>query len=398
MEPIFKNIFGSIRKKMLIAVIILGTMIAVVILLHKRGEGPIRIGAILSLSGPAFYVGQEERDGLLLAMDEINAWGGVNGRKLELIIEDSKSDPETGKRAFKKLESEYNPLFYISTTSSVSMALAPLAEENQSVLVGLVVTNQSFPGQREWVFRYYPTAYNDVPPIIPILRKLKINKLGILHVNDQFGNSIFEVLQREFTNVGGEVYDAPFASNTKDFTQYFEKLKTQDAIYIVGFVSHLKTIFGYLDRHPLKKPLFSNNAATIPSIRELPMADGVYVSAPLIYKTSFRLASEVKEKYESRFNKPFNHYAANGYDLIKLMAGLLEGQVISRENVKLLLEKGFIFPGVFGEINVKPGDHCMSFPLHPAQIVEGNLRYLSADMPIHLHPTRIVNGENNYLR
>jgi branched-chain amino acid transport system substrate-binding protein len=61
---------------------------------------------------------------------------------------------------------------------------------------------------------------------------------------------------------------------------------------------------------------------------------------------------------------------------IILRTSLLEGKDISRENVKDLLEKGVIYPGVFGDIHVKPGEHNISFPLYPAQIVDGEVKYL----------------------
>ena len=76
----------------------------------------IKIGAIISLTGASSHL-VEVRDGMMPAVDEINEWGGVNGKKLELIVEDSKSDPEEAKKAFEKIESTYHPLLYVSTNS-----------------------------------------------------------------------------------------------------------------------------------------------------------------------------------------------------------------------------------------------------------------------------------------
>ena len=55
---------------------------------------------------------------------------------------------------------------------------------------------------------------------------------------------------------------------------------------------------------------------------------------------------------------------------------LLEDKEVSRESMRSLLEEGFIYPGVFGDLDVKPGQHDIDFPLHPAQIVEGEVKYL----------------------
>jgi ABC-type branched-subunit amino acid transport system substrate-binding protein len=108
----------------------------------------------------------------------------------------------------------------------------------------------------------------------------------------------------------------------------------------------------------------------------MPEANGAYVAAPIIYNPNFLFAKEVKEKYETKYGKPFDHYAANGYDFVKLLAGLLEEQELSRERVRRLFEEGFVYSGVFGDLDVKPGEQDITFPLHPAQIVDGEVKYL----------------------
>jgi len=99
------------------------------------GRDPIKIGVTLSETGPGSGIGIEERDGMLMAVDEINARGGINGRPIELIIVDSESNPEKAKKDFLEIEETHAPLMYISSTSSISTAVAPLAEEREVVLM-----------------------------------------------------------------------------------------------------------------------------------------------------------------------------------------------------------------------------------------------------------------------
>jgi hypothetical protein len=68
--------------------------------------------------------------------------------------------------------------------------------------------------------------------------------------------------------------------------------------------------------------------------------------------------------------------AANDYDVVKMLTGLLKGQEATRENVKNLFEKGFTYPGVLEYVDLKPGEHDIIHPLFPAQLVDGELRYL----------------------
>jgi len=81
----------------------------------------------------------------------------------------------------------------------------------------------------------------------------------------------------------------------------------------------------------------------------------------------------VSENFESRYNKQFDHNAANGYDVIRILGGLLQNEELSRDNVKRVLDRGFSYSGVFGSIDALPEEHDIAFPLHPAQVVNGKL-------------------------
>lgn len=374
MNKMFNNRAGFSRMGIIIAVVVVVAALAVFLTLRLQKEKAIKIGAVLSLSGPASHL-VCIRDSMLLAVDEINAWGGVNGRKIELIIEDSKTSPEEGKKAFSRIEADHHPLLYVSTNSSVSMALAPLAEENEVVLIGLVVTTPKLAKQNEWVFRYYSSAEGEVPPILSILRKLRLKKLGILYLNDAYGTSVYKLLKKEFERNGGTVRSEAFEPKESDLKEQIANLKDMRAIYTVGFPSNLKTAYKQLKEENFSEIILGCSSTIILDITA-PEVNGMYVAAPIIYNPNYLFAKGAKEKYEARYNKRFNHQAANGYDLMKLMAGLLEDEQVSRESVKGLLEGGFIHPGVFGNIDVKPGEHNFAFPLHPARIVDGKIKFL----------------------
>jgi branched-chain amino acid transport system substrate-binding protein len=86
----------------LVKVIIFSTLIIIIaviitlFIVKPWKEETIKIGAILSLTGAAGVQGEEVRNGMLVAVDEINAWGGINGRQMELFIADSRTDPQVG--------------------------------------------------------------------------------------------------------------------------------------------------------------------------------------------------------------------------------------------------------------------------------------------------------------
>jgi branched-chain amino acid transport system substrate-binding protein len=376
MNKMFKNRAGFGMMGIIISIIVVIVALVVFFTLRLQKEEAIKIGAVLSISGPGGYYGEAVRDGMLLAVDEINTWGGINGREIDLIIEDSKTNPQEGKEGFKRIEATHHPLFYISTLSSVSMALVPLAEQSKVVLVGLSVASHTFTQQNKWVFRYWITARDEVPIALSTLKALKVKDLGILYLNDEYGTSVFELLKEGFEKTGGTVRAEAFDVKVSDFKAQIVKLKDREAIYCVGYESQLKNVFKQLKKESFKGNIVSTNAPSLPLFRGLPESSGVYVSAPAVYNPRYLFAKEFMEKYESRYKKPFNHFVANGYDFIRLLAGLLEDKEISRQSVKNLLEDGFIYTGVFGDLDVKRGQHDITFPLHPARIVDGEVKYL----------------------
>lgn len=101
-------------------------------------ERTLKTGELLTLSEVGMSMGEDLKDGLFFAGNEINSMGGINGKKIEFIIEDTKSNTDEAKKMFLQIESEHHPVLYISNMSSIGLALAPLAEENEVPLIGLI--------------------------------------------------------------------------------------------------------------------------------------------------------------------------------------------------------------------------------------------------------------------
>jgi branched-chain amino acid transport system substrate-binding protein len=335
----------------------------------------IKIGAILTLTGNYATHGQGARDGLRLAVDEINKRGGVNGSRIELIIEDSKSDPPTGVECFNRIETTQRPLLYVSLPSSVCMALAPLAEEKRVVLAGIITSAIDFTRGREWVFRYWPLGQAYVPPIMRILQDLKVKKLGILYQNDEFGREQNQLLSKEHEGAGGTVSNALIEMKDTDYRQKIMALKDREAIYVACSGPLLLGVLRQLKEANYRGSILTPAGAALPDLFSLPELDGIYLAAPIIYNPNYLYAKDTEEKFEARYKRALDQWAAVGYDIIKLLASLLEEREVSRQSVKDLLAGGFEYSGVFGHLRVRPGEHDLTFPMFPAQIVNGAIKY-----------------------
>jgi branched-chain amino acid transport system substrate-binding protein len=357
-----------------------GSLIFLVCLLLLPGcsrPGTIKIGAIISTEstfGPVAE-GVEVMEGLALAVEEINEHGGINGRKLELIHENPALDPENAKRIFREMEAAHRPLLYLSTQSVISLALAPLAEASSVVLVGFLTTAPEFTHDNEWVFRFWPTAETEASVIVPLLQKLGITRLGVLYLNDAFGQSIFREIENGLNAEGVRIQGVSFEVAENDFTGQVASLLANEAVCFIGFHVHLKAIAKELEEQGYAGVKIAPNAAASPVVRTIASAQGIYVIAPVVYNPDYLFARDFKRKYEQRYHKPFGHYSPCGYDLLKLLADLLEDRDIDRSTVQQVMASGFTYSGVFGELHGRPGEHDIHIPFFAAKIVDGEVVY-----------------------
>lgn len=367
------------KQKLIWSVFVLAGIavaLGLIFMQRKGGQETIKIGAVLAMTGPGGYGGEDLRDGMLLAVEEINRWSGINGKKIELIIRDSKTDPEEGRMAFQKIEIAHQPLLYVSHLSTISVGLAHLAEKHKVIVVGLVATAPELTKQNDWIFRYYSRAEHEIPPAISILQKLEVKELGILYLDDEYGRGVFGLLKDAFEKTGGRVKSQAFHPGENDFKRQITELKDSQVIYVVSLGTYMMKIFKQLKEEGFRGYILASHTATWPPIREMPESEGVYISSPLIFNPDFIFAAELKKKYEARYNRPLTKYAANGYDFIKFLTGVLEDRELSRENIRSLLEEKFLYTGVFGDLEIKPKEHEINFLLFPARIVNGQIKFI----------------------
>ena len=119
-------------KKVLVTIgVIAVIVIGVFVYLNNAGneQETLKIGAILPLSGDVAVYGNNTKKGIDLAVDEINKTGGVNGKKIEIIYEDSKAEPKTGVTAMHKLIKNKVQAVIDNSVSSVALAIAPIGDK-----------------------------------------------------------------------------------------------------------------------------------------------------------------------------------------------------------------------------------------------------------------------------
>lgn len=362
------TIHGTGRRLM---VLILG-LLALVLAACDDPE-PVTLGAVLPLSGPVASVGADIRDGLQLAVDEVNAGGGLNGRPLELVLRDAGTDADSARAAYADLAAT-GPLLIMSGTSGVSMAIKPEVGPAAPFTVALVATAPDVTAPPHPLYRYWPTADQEAPPMGGFL-PASLKDLAVVYVDDPYGRSVAANIHDRMAERGIQVHDRPFPLAGADYDAVAEAVMAMEAVVVVGLAHHIRGVLGALAARDYPGRRVSTTTATLPDVVADPAAEGTYVVAPAIYNDNFGFADAVRQRYEARFDKPFNQYAANGYDFVTLVRGLLEGGQISDRALRDRFARGFVYSGVFGNIALETGQRTIDFPLFPARIIDGRLIY-----------------------
>jgi len=339
------------------------------------GQGEeVALGAVMPLSGAGDM--SDVKRGMELALSEVNASGGINGREAVLHVADSSGETTTAGERLRELEAEHEPLVVFSALSSVTRVVSTEAEQARVPLIGLVATDPGITQGTEWTYVFYPSAEHEVEPVFTILREHRVRTVAVWHLDDAYGRSVARETEQRFAGMDITVDALPHDGDAASLAGEAERLVDNDAVYLVGYPKHIVGMKNVLDAAEYSGLVFSTSTVTLPSLRTEHDLDGVFAAAPLIYNDTFIFAREVSSGYEDRFDRSFNHYAATGYAIIRIVAGLLEGEELTRERVKQRLQEGFIYTGVFGEIRLPADDHNIYFPLHPARIEGDSLRYI----------------------
>jgi|GEM_PF-2738029 branched-chain amino acid transport system substrate-binding protein len=332
---------------------------------------PIKIGAILPLTGPAAQTGTDMQKGLLLAEKEINT---SDKKKIEFFFEDSAGSPKDGVAAFTRLENTIKPDIYISLLSSVAMAIKPLVEQNE---VALLVGASSLPAvtqNTEYVWRYAPIAGTYTPNYIDLLDKADASTLGILYITDEYGKNISQELTKALANTDKTVISESFLPKDKDFRSQITKLKSQGAEVILplGFTGHVLNIIDQATDLQFSGAFMGNEMFSNPPVTK--KIDNAFATVARFYDPSFAPAQEFIKKYESEYNKTATHRTGYGYDVAMMIAN---SNNPDRQGIVSYLNSLNSHKGVLGSLQITPESHEMTYQLFPARIEQGELTYIT---------------------
>jgi branched-chain amino acid transport system substrate-binding protein len=338
----------------------------------KKTE-PYVVGGIFSISGPASYLGEPERNSLQMVAEAINAKGGINGHPLKLIIYDDEGDVTKARLHATKLAQRQDVLAIIGPSlTHTSMAVLGVTQKAKLPLIscaaGIGITAPA--KDRVWVFKTAQTDRMAVERIYQYLQKHHINQVGILTVSTGFGVSGKQQLldlapKYDIKVVGQEV----FGEKDTDMTPQLTKLRGTPAQAIICWGTGPAPALVAKDMKQLGMtlPLIQSHGAASKKFIELAGDAGEGIIMPagklVIWKQlpdsdpQKAVCKEYAEKYTAKFKAPESSFGGYAYDALRMLDQTLAKAGANRDKIRSGLEGIKNFVGVSGVFNMSPEDH-----------------------------------------
>ena len=354
------------------------TLIALVGCSQPEQQGTtMKIGAILPLTGSGAEDGEFQKHGIDLAVAKLNAGDGINGRKVEIVFEDSKNQAKDGISALTAILDRHKVPVVISTMSGVSSQLAAYAGDKLPVV--LLVTVASTPRltrHGENIFRAFITSDVESKVIAEFLHKRGFRSAALLYVNDDYGIGGQAEFHKRFEQLGGKVaFEESYEKGSTDHRNLVAKtLATDcDTVFVVGYDKSFALLIQQLKQGSRAVQLAATSTLSVPAWKDLagPAAEGAFLAASTFKANPNDPATlEFDLAYRNAFGRPSNYLSAASYTTVMMVAEAIRQGGYSKEGIEEGLRAIKDMPSLVGEITVA-GDREASFPVRMAQIANG---------------------------
>lgn len=337
----------------------------------------LKIGAILPLTGTGAEDGEFQKQGIDLAVSKLNVAGGVKGKKIEVIFEDSKNQAKEGITALNNLVSRYAVPVVASTMSGVSAPLAAYAGGKvPTVLFVTVASAPNITRHGSNVFRAFVTSDVESRVIAEFMNNKGYGKMAVLYVNDDYGLGGKEEFKNKFTELGGSVVmEESFEKGGADHRSLVAKVAASnaDAAFVIGYDKSFALLVQQLGQSSRKIQLVTTSTLSVPSWKALagPSAEGAYLTNSL-FKSQLddAMTNEFDTAYQAAYSKPSNYLSASSYTAMIMIAKAIESDGYSKEGIEKGLARISNMTTLMGTISMSTQREA-TFPVTMARLQNG---------------------------
>lgn len=292
----------------------------------------LRIGVAAALSGGAAQYGAAIRNGFQLAAEQINAAGGINGDKIQLVVEDEQGKKEEGINVFKKLIFQDKVLMVFGPTlSNSAQAADPIAQGSKTVVFGTSNTADGITSIGDYVFRNSVTEADVLPETLKMaVRKANVRKVAVIYGNDDvFTKSGYDNFKKALADLNIPVTTTEtFAKGDVDFKAQLTKIKAgnPDAIVISALIAEGAPIMVQARQLGLNLPFIGGNGMNSVKVFDLAKdkSDGLYVGSPWSIENQTEANRKFVVAYTSKFKTAPDQFAAQAYDALHIASQALK--------------------------------------------------------------------------
>ena len=321
----------------------------------------ITLGSIQDLSGPAAGFGKQARLGMMLAVDEINETGGVNGRKLKLIVEDSGYDPKKAVLAAQKLVNQDKIFMLVGHLGTAqNMAAMPVQfEKNVINFFPITAAREMYEPFHKLKYSFAATYFDQMRRAVPQMVKDKgAKKVCTIYQDDDFGLEVLRGGEAGLKTINMEFAEkTSFKRGATDFSSQVAKMKAAgcDLVVLGTIIRETIGAIGESRKTGFNPTFLGSSSAYTDLIHKLggKAMDGLYaamtVQNPYVDEPSQPIRFWAN-KYKTKFNEDATVFSVYGYIIINtfINAANKAGQNLSTDSFIKVMDTMTIPPDIFG--------------------------------------------------
>jgi branched-chain amino acid transport system substrate-binding protein len=338
-----------------------------------EASAQVKLGAVLSVTGPASFLGDPEKKTLEMYVDEINAKGGVNGQKLQLVVYDDGADANAARTFATRLVEEDKIVAMVGgTTTGATLAMMPVFEEAQIPLISLAGAIQIIEPVRKWVFKTPHTDKMACEKIFADLKQRNLTTVALISGTDAFGKSMRDQCVAVAPQAGITIaHEESYGPRDSDMTPQLTNIKGKPAVQAVinpGFGQGPAIVTRNYRQLGIALPLYQSHGVASKQFIDLagPAANGVRLPAAALlvaeklpdYDPQKPVVVAYTRAYQQKTGQPISTFGGHAYDgLMIFVEAAKRAGSFDTAKVRDEVERTKNFIGTGGIVNMSPRDH-----------------------------------------
>ncbi len=344
---------------------------------RAKETGPIVIGSYLSMTGTMATFGITTERGERMAVDEVNAAGGVKGRKLELVVLDDQGKADEAGNTVTRLIDVNNAIALIGeVASTLSLVGGRIAQKRGIPMVSPSSTNPKVTEVGDYVFRVcFLDPFQGFVMAKFAHENLKLTKVAIFKdIRNDYSIGLSDSFRKAFTEMGGQIVaEESFSAGDTEFSAQLTKIKgtAPEGIYVPGYYTEVGTIARQARRLGITVPLMGGDGWESPELRKIGGKDvvGSYFSNHFAHDNPTPSAKKFIQAYEAKYHEAAPALAALGYDSVMVIVEAMKRAAeITPKAIRDELAKTQNYNAVTGKLTLDEGRN----PVKPAVILKVN--------------------------